>query len=212
MGLHCLAHVVSVAVHATTHAVGAAGTWAWNHKGEIAIQAGFILLDVATDGMATPFIAGAEEGLIAGEAAAGVAELAAEGLAEEGTEGVQLSLRYKEGWTDAQRAAADSKVGELNEAAERRQLPQAGLHTFGLLPSHRADRSRRGDSEDRPRQPGGRTVVVDRGCTGPRRDPASCGDLGHAAGPESISCHSAAPRRSCVDRTTRCRPDSRSWC
>jgi RHS repeat-associated protein len=39
-----------------------------------------------------------------------------------GEKGVKLQLKYKEGWTDAQKAAADTKVGKLDEAAKRGEL------------------------------------------------------------------------------------------
>lgn len=78
-------------------------------------------------------------GAAAGRAAArGVGALRA-GRAAEG--GVSLSLRYKEGWTAAQRAAADTKVEALNNAASSGALRVSAVERTGTSAASRYSRT-----------------------------------------------------------------------
>ncbi|QAY68790.1 RHS repeat-associated core domain-containing protein [Xylanimonas protaetiae] len=52
-------------------------------------------------------------------------------------DGVSLSLRYKDGWTAAQRAAADGKVAALNNAAQAGQLRVTAAQRSGTSASSR---------------------------------------------------------------------------
>ena len=74
---------------------------------------------------------GAEE---VSDGAATVEEVEAEGqAADQG--GVQLQLRYKEGWNPTQIAAADNKVAALNSAAENGDLSVTAVERGGTSAS-----------------------------------------------------------------------------
>jgi hypothetical protein len=77
-------------------------------------------------------------------AATGVSRVVAEGgsaAGHEASDGGSIALRYKEGWSDVQKAAADDKVGKLDAAANDGRLHVTKVERSGTSASSRYRKS-----------------------------------------------------------------------
>lgn len=92
-------------------------------------------------------VAAAAEGTADAAGAEGAAA-ASEASSSEAQDGVELSLKYKDGWSAAQREAADSKVANLNTAARNGDLRVTSVQRSGSAASRYSGNVPKGSDVD----------------------------------------------------------------